>query len=63
MKFDGYRFVIDWTWLYFIPSIVLTVNEPMYCYHNFNIRHQLLQVFLSEESVEWLEEDIDEAHT
>ena len=37
MKFDGYRFVIDWTWLYFIPSIVLTVNEPLYCYHNFNI--------------------------
>lgn len=37
MKFKRCRFVIDWTWLYFIPSIVLTINEPQYYYYNFSI--------------------------
>lgn len=37
MKFERFRFLIDWTWFYFIPSIVLTVNEPQYYNYNFSI--------------------------
>lgn len=34
MKFERCRFLIDWTWFYLIPTIVITVNEH---YYNFSI--------------------------
>lgn len=37
MRFQGFSYVIDWSWLVIIPTVAIIFNEPVYMEKNFRI--------------------------
>lgn len=37
MKYDGFIYIIDWDCVSLIPTIILSINEPMKIYKNISI--------------------------
>ena len=37
MRFKGYTYIADWSWIVIIPTITLIFNKPVYREKNFRI--------------------------
>ena len=42
MKFDAFRLITDWEWIYPLPSIVFLKDEAVYVDRNFSIQFHWL---------------------
>lgn len=59
MKFKGYTYIADWSWLVIIPTIAIIFNEPVYCEKNLRITFHWLGWHFR---LSWIETDKEQTN-